>query len=138
MAVQFEVHVPTIRDRALQMLVKMALEPFWEARFEGSSYGFRPGRGCHDAIARIYAIACPNKRKRWVLDADVEGAFDNIGHTALLNAIGPFPARELIAQWLKAGYVEMGTLYQTQPFTSPMIFASRCYQTLNRFIYCLL
>ena len=114
---QFEVHVATMIDRATQAIVKNALEPFWEARFEGSSYGFRPGRGCHDAIARIYAIACPNKRKRWVLDADVEGAFDNIGHTALLNAIGPFPARELIAQWLKAGYVEMGTLHQTEAGT---------------------
>jgi RNA-directed DNA polymerase len=117
MAVQFEVHVPTMIDRATQAIVKNALEPFWEARFEGSSYGFRPGRGCNDAIARIYAIACPNKRKRWVLDADVEGAFDNIGHTALLKAIGPFPARELIAQWLKAGYVEMGTLHQTEAGT---------------------
>jgi RNA-directed DNA polymerase len=109
--------IPTMIDRATQAIVKNALEPFWEARFEGSSYGFRPGRGCHDAIARIYAIACPNKRKRWVLDADVEGAFDNIGHTALLKAIGPFPARELIAQWLKAGYVEMGTLHQTEAGT---------------------
>ena len=109
--------MPVIADRARQAIVKNALEPFWEAWFEGSSYGFRPGRGCHDAIARIYAIACPNKRKRWVLDADVEGAFDNIDHTALLNAIGLFPARESIVQWLKAGYVEMGTLHQTEAGT---------------------
>src|SRR4051794_24913743 len=75
--VLYATRVPTMIDRATQAIVKNALEPFWEARFEGSSYGFRPGRGCHDAIARIYAIACPNKRKRWVLDADVEGAFDH-------------------------------------------------------------
>jgi RNA-directed DNA polymerase len=55
--------IPTIRDRALQARVKNALEPFWEARFEPCSYGFRPGRGCHDAIARIYGVAAPTRRR---------------------------------------------------------------------------
>lgn len=68
--------IPTIADRAMQALVKNALEPFWEARFEATSYGFRPGRGCHDAIGRIYGLARPNKRKKWVVDADIKGAFD--------------------------------------------------------------
>jgi RNA-directed DNA polymerase len=68
--------IPVIRDRTLQSIVKNALEPSWEARFEGSSDGFRPGRGCHDAIGKIYQRCRPNKRKKWVLDADIRGAFD--------------------------------------------------------------
>jgi RNA-directed DNA polymerase len=98
--------IPTIVDRCVQAMVKNALEPFWEARFEGISYGFRPGRGCHDAIEKLFCLARPNTTRPWVLDADIEGAFNNIGHSALLQAIGNFPARELIKQWLKAGYVE--------------------------------
>ncbi|MBK4738079.1 group II intron reverse transcriptase/maturase [Noviherbaspirillum pedocola] len=109
--------IPTMIDRAMQAVMKNALEPYWEAQFEISSYGFRPGRGCHDAIARIYNIARPNKRKKWVLDADIEGAFDNIGHEALLKALGPAPGRELIRQWLKAGYVEVGELHATEAGT---------------------
>ncbi|PON14786.1 hypothetical protein C2W62_27220 [Candidatus Entotheonella serta] len=49
--------IPTIVDRCVQAMVKNALEPFWEARFEGISYGFRPGRGCHDAIERVFTLA---------------------------------------------------------------------------------
>jgi RNA-directed DNA polymerase len=106
--------IPTVTDRVMQAIVKNALEPYWEARFEPASYGFRPGRGCHDAIAKIFSIARPNKRKKWVLDADIEGAFDSISHNKLLEAIGPFPARELVRRWLKAGYVQMGTLHQSE------------------------
>jgi RNA-directed DNA polymerase len=69
--------IPTILDRCLQTMVKQTLEPEWEARFEGSSYGFRPGRSGHDATARIYGLARPNKRKKWVVDADIQGAFDS-------------------------------------------------------------
>src|SRR5947209_14889954 len=69
--------IPVVVDRCLQSMVKNALEPAWEARFEGSSYGFRPGRDCHDAIGKIYELARPNKTKKWVLDADIRGAFDH-------------------------------------------------------------
>jgi RNA-directed DNA polymerase len=109
--------IPTILDRAMQAVVKNALEPEWEARFEARSYGFRPGRGCHDAITLIFNIAQPRNRRHWVLDADIEGAFDNIGHTALLEAIKGFPALELVRQWLKAGYVEQGLLIPTDSGT---------------------
>ena len=55
-----------------------ALEPEWEARFEPKSYGFRPGRGCHDAIAAIYwTVAGSRTKRRWALDADLKAAFDN-------------------------------------------------------------
>ncbi len=104
--------IPTIHDRALQAVVRTALEPEWEARFEPCSYGFRPGRGCHDAIARIYNYALPHGRKKWVLDADIEGAFDNIGHEPLLKALDGFPGHALICQWLKAGFVENALLHE--------------------------
>src|SRR5436305_5829744 len=87
--------IPAVVDRCLQSMVKNALEPAWEARFEGISYGFRPGRSCHDAIEKIYRLARPNGTKKWVLDADIKGAFDNISHDYLLKAIGPVPGREL-------------------------------------------
>jgi RNA-directed DNA polymerase len=109
--------IPVIRDRALQAMVKNALEPYWEAKFEGTSYGFRPGRSCHDAIARIYSFARPHKNKDWVLDADIKGAFDNINHEYLLKTIGMFPARELIKQWLKAGYVDGDVFQRTETGT---------------------
>ena len=68
--------IPTVQDRCLQAMVKNALEPEWEARFEGSSYGFRPGRGCQDAIGKIYQLCRPHKRKKWILDTDIQGAYD--------------------------------------------------------------
>ncbi len=105
--------IPTIIDRTMQAIVLNALEPHWEARFEGSSYGFRAGRGCHDAIEKIDGLARPIGRKRWILDADIEGAFDHISHEALLRAIGLFPAKGLLQQWLKAGYVEQGRWHPT-------------------------
>jgi RNA-directed DNA polymerase len=69
--------IPVVQDRCLQAMVKNALEPFWEAKFEGTSYGFRPGRSGHDAIEKIFGLARPNKTKKWVLDADIRGAFDH-------------------------------------------------------------
>jgi RNA-directed DNA polymerase len=101
--------IPVIADRALQAQVVNALEPEWEARFEPKSYGFRPGRGCHDAIEVIHKTAKGKYSKRqWVLDADLAAAFDRIDHAHLLGALGGFPARGLIEGWLKAGVIENG------------------------------
>ncbi len=109
--------IPVMIDRCVQSMVKNALEPSWEARFEGCSYGFRPGRGCHDAIEKIFKIARPDKRKKWILDADIQGAFDNISHDDLLATIGRVPGCELIKQWLKAGYVDKGVFHETEAGT---------------------
>ena len=77
--------IPVIMDRCHQARVRNALEPEWEARFEPRSYGFRPGRGCHDAIAAIYnACKGPMARRVWALDADLASAFDKIDHDHLL------------------------------------------------------
>jgi RNA-directed DNA polymerase len=101
--------IPVIMDRCHQQRVRHALEPEWEARFEPRSYGFRPGRGCQDAIAAIYnACKGPQARHVWALDADLAAAFDRIDHNHLLAAIGSFPARDLIRGWLKAGVFEPG------------------------------
>jgi RNA-directed DNA polymerase len=109
--------IPSIIDRCLQAIVKNSLEPTWEAKFESTSYGFRPGRSCHDAIGKIYLIARPNKTKKWVVDADIKGCFDNINHEHLMKVIGNFPARKLIHQWLKAGYMEDGAYYHSETGT---------------------
>ena len=98
--------LPTIVDRCRQAIVKFALEPHWEAKFERTSYGFRPGRSAQDAMQKIFCIVRPGKSRRWVLDADIKGAFDNIEHTYLLNCIGNFPGREWIKLWLKCGVLE--------------------------------
>lgn len=109
--------IPTVIDRCLQARVKNALEPVWEARFEATSYGFRPGRGAHDAIAQIFNLASAGSQKQWVVDADITGAFDNIDHEHLLNTIGAVPGRELIRQWLKAEYMEDRVLHSTKTGT---------------------
>jgi RNA-directed DNA polymerase len=94
--------IPTMRTRAAQTLVRLALEPEWEARFEPNSYGFRPGRSVHDAIEAIFTAI--RYTPKYVFDADIAGCFDNIDHTALVRKLGTFPAlRRVIRGWLKAG-----------------------------------
>jgi RNA-directed DNA polymerase len=75
--------IPTMKDRALQALVKLALEPEWEARFEPNSYGFRPGRSCQDAIQAIFSAV--RLKTKYVLDADIAKCFDRIDQEALLS-----------------------------------------------------
>lgn len=101
--------IPVIADRCHQGRVRQALEPEWEARFEPRSYGFRPGRSCQDAIQAIY-MTCkgPRAKRVWALDADLAAAFDKIDHDRLMEALGLFPAREMIRDWLKAGVFEAG------------------------------
>jgi Reverse transcriptase (RNA-dependent DNA polymerase) len=84
--------IPVLVDRVQQARVASALEPEWEARFEPRSYGFRPGRGCHDAIEAIYWTLKGRRSKRqWVLDADLSAAFDRIDHDRLLDHLGTSP-----------------------------------------------
>ena len=106
--------IPTIADRCRQAMVKNALEPEWEAKFEPCSYGFRPGRSCHDAIGRIFSLAQPQSKKKWVVDADIKGAFDHISHDTLMTTLDRFPAKKLIFQWLKAGTLEQGIFAKTE------------------------
>ncbi|WP_079679964.1 group II intron reverse transcriptase/maturase [Planktothrix sp. PCC 11201] len=108
--------IPTINDRALQALVKLALEPEWEALFEPNSYGFRPGRSCHDAIEAIYVSI--NKKAKYVLDADISKCFDKINHKALISKIHTYPTlSRLVKTWLKAGYCDGKELFPTHDGT---------------------
>jgi RNA-directed DNA polymerase len=107
--------IPVILDRAQQARVRNALEPEWEARFEPKSYGFRPGRGCHDAIEAIYQVVKgKDPRRQWVLDADLQGAFDHIDHDFVLGRLGSFPGRDMIRAWLRAGVMERGRFAPTE------------------------
>lgn len=106
--------IPTIRDRVDQARVKNALEPEWEARFEGKSFGFRPGRSCHDAVAVIFRnTVLKGSQRLWALDADLSSAFDRINHERLMDAIGDFPAAREVRGWLKAGVMEGGRFAPT-------------------------
>ncbi|NES66838.1 MAG: group II intron reverse transcriptase/maturase, partial [Okeania sp. SIO2D1] len=99
--------IPTIYDRALQTLVKQALEPEWEALFEPNSYGFRPGRSCHDSIGAIFNSI--RYKAKYVLDADISKCFDRINHQALLKKVNTYPIlNRILKQWLKAGYIDQG------------------------------
>lgn len=97
--------IPIISDRAKQALVKLALEPEWEAKFEANSYGFRPGRSCQDAIEAIFLSI--HKSNNYALDADIKGCFDNIDHLKLLKKLNTFPKLYCVIKgWLKAGIME--------------------------------
>jgi RNA-directed DNA polymerase len=99
--------IPVMRDRVCQALVKLVLEPEWEAKFEPNSFGFRPGRSPHDAIEAIFnSIRC---KQKFVLDADISKCFDRINHDYLLSKINTSPTlRRAIKAWLKAGWVFEG------------------------------
>ena len=96
-------------DRCKQALVKLALEPEWEVRFEAHSYGYRPGRGVHDAIAAI--LVAIERRPTFVYRSDIEGAFDHIDQSALLDKLETSPLIEqAVRGWFKAGIMD-GTVY---------------------------
>jgi group II intron reverse transcriptase/maturase len=103
--------IPIVRDRVVQMAAKLVLEPIFETNFLKCSYGFRPKRSAHDAVAAI-ARTITFKRQTVVIDADIKGYFGNIRHNILLNLlrkrISDPRVIELIKGWLKAGVREEG------------------------------
>lgn len=99
--------IPTMLQRAYQALVKLALEPEWEAVFEANSYGFRPGRSPHDAIEAVFNYI--RLKPKYVLKADIEKCFDKIDHQALLDKLDTIqPITKLVRGWLKAGIIDQG------------------------------
>jgi RNA-directed DNA polymerase len=108
--------IPTIEDRAKQALLKLAMEPEWEAKFEENSYNFRPGRGCHDAIDAIFNQI--KFKSKFVLDADIAGCFDNIKHDKLLKKLNTTSNfRKQIKAWLKCGVMNNLILEKTESGT---------------------
>lgn len=108
--------IPVMADRARQALLKLALEPEWEARFEPNSYGFRPGRSAHDAIEAIFN--CIRVKPKFALDADISKCFDRISHSALLTTLNAPPTiYRLVKAWLKGGVMESGRWFPTDAGT---------------------
>jgi RNA-directed DNA polymerase len=104
--------IPVMEDRAGQTLVKEALEPEWEARFEPNSFGFRPDRSCHDAVEAVFNAT--GQKAKFVLDADIAKCFDRIDHRALLAKVNasPFVQRQIKA-WFRSGVMDGEHLFPT-------------------------
>lgn len=107
--------IPTMKDRAMQALYKLALEPVAETTADKHMYGFRPERSTADAIQQCYAVLSCKRFAQWTLEADIEGCFNNISHEWLLNNI-PMD-KTILRKWLKAGYMEAGNIYPTESGT---------------------
>jgi RNA-directed DNA polymerase len=105
--------IPVIKDRIFQNIVKNALEPQWEARFEPSSYGFRPKRSTQDAIVNLFTKLSSKSTRQWIFEGDFTGCFDNLNHQYIMDCLTGFPAKETIYKWLKAGYVDNNSFNNT-------------------------
>lgn len=107
--------IPTIKDRAMQALYLMALEPVAETTADSRSYGFRRKRCTMDAVTQCHNILRKGYSPEWVLEADIKGCFDNISHEWLLQNI-PMD-KEILRKWLKCGYMLKGELFPTDDGT---------------------
>lgn len=107
--------IPTMKDRAMQALYLQALEPISETTADPNSYGFRPKRSTADALEKGFISLSRNFCARWVLEADIQGCFDNFDHQWLLANIPT--DKKLLAQWLKAGFIDSHTLFATEAGT---------------------
>jgi len=101
--------IPTIKDRAMQALIKLCMEPKYEANFEPHSFGFRPGRSAIDAVQHIAQMLIYRKGSTphpgWVFDADLKNCFDNISHEVILEKLGDSPFKNTVKGWLRAGTI---------------------------------
>jgi RNA-directed DNA polymerase len=107
--------IPTMKDRAMQALYLLALEPIAETTADGNSYGFRPERGTADAIEQCFITLGKSDSAQWVLEGDIKGCFDNISHDWMLQNI-PMDKKTL-RKWLTAGYIENRTLFPIEAGT---------------------
>lgn len=107
--------IPTMKDRAMQTLYRMALEPVAETAADGNSYGFRMSRSTADAMEKVHTFLAWKRSAEWVLEGDIKACFDQISHEWMLCNI-PMDKR-MLKQWLRAGYVEKGTLFSTEAGT---------------------
>ena len=103
--------IPIKKDLAMQALYKLALEPVAETMADKNSYGFRPLRSTADAIQQCWTALVKKTSPSWVLEGDIKGCFDNISHDWLMTNI-PMD-KDILRKWLKAGYIDLGTLYPT-------------------------
>ena len=107
--------IPTMKDRAMQTLYKLALEPIAETYADPNSYGFRMGRSTHDAIEQCFTCLNKGKSPQWILEGDIKGCFDHISHEWLIDTI-PMDA-QVLEKWLKCGFIETKKLFPTMEGT---------------------
>ena len=120
--------IPTMFDRAMQALYLQTLEPISETKADLHSYGFRPFRGCADAIEQCFNTLCKKDSPKWVLEGDIKGCFDNISSEWLLEHI-PMN-KTILTKWLKAGYLEKGKFFPTESGTPQGSIISPCLANL--------
>src|SRR5258706_6437005 len=104
-----------MRCRAMQALWKLALEPVAETLADANSYGFRPKRSTADAIEQCFNVLAKRASPEWILEGDIRGCFDNFSHSWFLEHI-PMD-KEVLRKWLRAGYIDEGTLFESQAGT---------------------
>ena len=107
--------IPTIKDRAMQALFKLGLEPIAETTADLNSYGFRPKRSCADAIEQCHNVLGKLTSAEWVFEADIKGCFDNISHQWVAQNI-PMD-KKILKQWLNAGYIDKKNWFPTEKGT---------------------
>lgn len=114
--------IPPLKDRVVQMLLKMVLEPIWESDFLNCSNGFRPGHRTMDCIALLDSYINNRNKYYWVIEGDIKGAFDNIHHEILLKLLTQRIADQrilnLVDRFLKAGVME-GSLFKSTEVGTP-------------------
>ena len=107
--------IPTIKDRAMQALFLMALEPIAETLADGNSYGFRKYRSCADAIDQIHRCLSKKYSATWVLEGDIKACFDHISHEWLQGNV--IMDTKMLRKWLKAGVIEKNVFHLTEEGT---------------------
>jgi RNA-directed DNA polymerase len=107
--------IPCMRCRAMQALWKLALEPVAETLADANSYGFRPERSTADAIEQCFNVLAKRASPEWILEGDIRGCFDNFSHSWFLEHI-PMD-KGVLCKWLRAGYIDEGTLFESQAGT---------------------
>ena len=107
--------IPTMKDRTMQAIHLLALDPISESLADPNSYGFRPHRSCADAIVRCFSLLAKPNAPVWILEGDIKGCFDNISHSWLLENIPT--DKKILHKWLKAGYVEKQVLFPSDEGT---------------------
>ena len=121
--------IPSIKCRAMQALYLLGLEPIAEMWADPNSYGFRPKRSTADAIEQCFKVLVKGYSPQWILEGDIKSCFDKIKHDWLENRI-PMD-KQILKKWLKAGYIEKDSFYETKEGTPQGGIISPCILTMT-------
>jgi RNA-directed DNA polymerase len=119
------INITTLIDYALQIIVRNALEPEWDASFESSIYRFRQNHSTQDVITSLHKVCNSKPSKNWIVNVNIKGYFNNLSKTFLMNQLSHFPVKGLILKWLKAGYLNNCAFHDfflgTENIISPLL-----------------